>query len=202
MLPPPAGAAADKALVESGAKVFERVCAACHQADGQGVGNVFPPLRDSDYLRADLDRAISSIINGLSGPIVVNGVEYNTAMPPMAYLSDEEVASVLTFVLEEWNGGGGVTVEQVASVRAGNLARHPVGSEEQHAYEGTPSAIPIRRDPRHDRIGRARRWRRPNSIGRRRSTSSVAPAATAYCARAPPASRSPSTSPARRGPTT
>ena len=142
MLPPPAGAAADKALVESGAKVFERVCAACHQADGQGVGNVFPPLRDSDYLRADLDRAISSVINGLSGPIVVNGVEYNTAMPPMAYLSDEEVASVLTFVLEEWNGGGGVTVEQVASVRAGNLARHPVGSEEQHAYEGTPSAIP------------------------------------------------------------
>ncbi len=142
VLPPPAGAVADNALVESGAKVFERVCAACHQADGQGVGNVFPPLRDSDYLRADLDRAISSIINGLSGPIVVNGVEYNTAMPPMAYLSDEEVASVLTFVLEEWNGGGGVTVEQVASVRAGNLARHPVGSEEQHAYEGTPSAIP------------------------------------------------------------
>ena len=143
MLPPPAGAAADKALVESGAKVFERVCAACHQADGQGVGNVFPPLRDSDYLRADLDRAISSVINGLSGPIVVNGVEYDTAMPPMAYLSDEEVASVLTFVLEEWNGGGGVTIEQVASVRAGDLARHPVGSEEQHAYEGTPSAVPI-----------------------------------------------------------
>lgn len=135
---PPLAGAGDHG---GGAKVFERVCAACHQADGRGVGNVFPPLRDSDYLRADLDRAISSVINGLSGPIVVNGVEYNTAMPPMAYLSDEEVASVLTFVLEEWNGGGGVTVEQVASVRAGDLARHPVGSEEQHAYEGTPSAI-------------------------------------------------------------
>ena len=137
VFPPLAGASSHG----GGAKVFERVCAACHQANGQGVGNVFPPLRDSDYLRADLDRAISSVINGLSGPIVVNGVEYNTAMPPMAYLSDEEVASVLTFVLEEWNGGGGVTVEQVASVRAGDLARHPVGSEEQHAYEGTPSAI-------------------------------------------------------------
>lgn len=138
VLPPLAGADAHG----GGAKVFERVCAACHQADGRGVGSVFPPLRDSDYLRADLDRAISSVIHGLSGPIVVNGVEYNAAMPPMAYLSDEEVASVLTFVLEEWNGGGGVTVEQVASVRAGSLARHPVGSEEQHAYEGAPSAIP------------------------------------------------------------
>ena len=138
VLPPLAGADAHS----GGAKVFERVCAACHQADGRGVGSVFPPLRDSDYLRADLDRAISSVIHGLSGPIVVNGVEYNAAMPPMAYLSDEEVASVLTFVLEEWNGGGGITVEQVASVRAGSLARHPVGSEEQHAYEGAPSAIP------------------------------------------------------------
>ena len=138
VLPPLAGADAHG----GGAKVFERVCAACHQADGRGVGSVFPPLRDSDYLRADLDRAISSVIHGLSGPIVVNGVEYNAAMPPMAYLSDEEVASVLTFVLEEWNGGGGITVEQVASVRAGSLARHPVGSEEQHAYEGAPSAIP------------------------------------------------------------
>ena len=149
MLPPPA--VADKALVESGAKVYERVCAACHQAEGQGVGNVFPPLRDSDYLRADLGRAIGSIINGLSGPIVVNGVEYNAAMPPMAYLSDDEVAAVLTFVLEEWNGGGAVTAGQVASVRSGNLAKHPVGSEEQHAYEGTPSAVPI--DETRDLIG-------------------------------------------------
>ena len=137
VFPPLAGAGSHG----SGAQVFDRVCAACHQANGRGVGNVFPPLRDSDYLRADLDRAVHAVINGLSGPIVVNGVEYNTAMPPMAYLSDEEVASVLTFVLEEWNGGGSVTVEQVASVRAGDLARHPVGSEEHHAYEGAPSAI-------------------------------------------------------------
>ena len=126
-----------------GAEVYGRVCAACHQPDGAGMGNVFPPVRDSDFLRADVNRAIHSIINGLSGPITVNGVEYNAAMPPMAYLSDEDVADALTFVLEEWNGGGSVTVEQVAAIRAGDLARHPVESEEQHAYEGTPSAIPI-----------------------------------------------------------
>jgi nitrite reductase (NO-forming)/hydroxylamine reductase len=126
-----------------GAEVYGKVCAACHQPDGAGMGNVFPPVRDSDFLRADVNRAIHSIINGLSGPITVNGVEYNAAMPPMAYLSDEDVADALTFVLEEWNGGGSVTVEQVAAIRAGDLARHPVESEEQHAYEGTPSAIPI-----------------------------------------------------------
>ena len=132
----------DAAGNENGAQVYGRVCAACHQANGEGMGNVFPPLRDSDYLRADVDRAIHAVINGLSGPIVVNGTEYNAAMPPMAYLSDEEISAALSFVLEEWNGGDNVIVEQVAAVRAGGLARHPVGSEEQHAYEGTPSAIP------------------------------------------------------------
>ncbi|MDD9981003.1 MAG: c-type cytochrome [Gammaproteobacteria bacterium] len=55
------------------------------------------------------------------------------------------MAAALTFVLEEWNGGGSVTVEQVAAIRAGDLARHPVESEEQHAYESTPSAIPVDR---------------------------------------------------------
>ena len=126
-----------------GAEVYAKVCAACHQPDGTGMGNVFPPVSDSDYLRADVNRAIHSVIHGLSGPITVNGVEYNAAMPPMPYLSDEEVADVLTHVLEEWNGGGSVSVAQVAAVRAGDLARHPVESEEQHAYEGTPSAIPV-----------------------------------------------------------
>ena len=126
-----------------GAEVYGKVCTACHQPDGSGMGSVFPPVRDSDYLREDIGRAIHSVINGLSGPITVNGVEYNAAMPPMPYLSDEEVADVLTFVLQEWNGGGSVTVEQVAAIRAGDLARHPVESEEQHAYEGTPSAIPV-----------------------------------------------------------
>ena len=136
-----AGAPLAGAATESGAQVYARVCAACHQPNGEGMGNVFPPLRDSDYLRADIDRAIQAVIHGLSGPIVVNGVEYNAAMPPMAYLSDEDVAVALTFVLEEWNDGGSVTPGQVAAIRTGGLAKHPVESEEHHAYEGTPSAI-------------------------------------------------------------
>ena len=135
---PMAGA---RAQAGEGARVFEKVCAACHQADGGVLGEVFPPVRDADYLREDPKRTIHVVINGLSGPIVVNGVEYDAAMPPMGYLSDEEVAAVLSFLLEEWNGGGRVTPEEVAAVRAGDLARHPVASDEQHAYEGTPSAI-------------------------------------------------------------
>ena len=105
-----------EALVAAGEKVYGKVCAACHQANGQGLHGAFPPLKDSDYLQADLDRAINAVVKGLTGKITVNGVDYNGAMPPMAYLSDDDIAAALTFVLQEWNGGGAVTVAQVAAV--------------------------------------------------------------------------------------
>ncbi len=136
------------AAADGGQAVYENVCAACHQADGMGMAGVFPPLKNSDYLQADTERAIDAVINGLSGKIKVNGVEYNAAMPPMNYLSDQDIASVLTYILHSWNGGGKVTVAQVQAVRnkkaktSAPKAKHPVGSEEEHAYRGTPSPIP------------------------------------------------------------
>lgn len=134
----------------NGKQVYESVCAACHRADGAGMPGAFPPVSNSDYLKADINRAISAVINGLSGKIKVNGVEYNAAMPAMAYLSDQEVAAALTYILKSWNGGGKVKASQVAAVRAKGKAgkagaaksKHPLSSDEQHAYQGTPSPIP------------------------------------------------------------
>ena len=139
--------AGSAAAAVDGKSVYERVCAACHGPDGRGMAGVFPPVNDSDYLRADTERAIGAVIAGLSGEITVNGAQYDVPMPPMAYLGDEEVAAALTHVLEAWNGGGRVTAEQVASVRselqgAASRSQHPVISEE-HAYRGTPSPIPV-----------------------------------------------------------
>ncbi len=136
--------------VADGKRVYESVCAACHRPDGKGMPGAFPPLNNSDYLKADTNRAISSVINGLSGKIKVNGVEYNTVMPPMAYLSDNDIAAALTYVLESWNGGGKVSASKVAKVRSAASdtkvtdakPKHLLSSEEQHAYQGTPSPIP------------------------------------------------------------
>ncbi len=129
-----------------GKTVYENVCAACHQPDGMGLGATFPPLNNSDYLQADITRAIASVIYGLSGNIVVNGQEYNEVMPPMAYLSDANIAQAFTYVLTSWNGGGEVTSEQVAAVRTQVATdtpkpKHPIAAEEQHAYQGAPSPI-------------------------------------------------------------
>ncbi len=130
----------------AGGKLFSTVCAACHQAEGQGLAGAFPPLADSDYLDEGTAPAITAVINGLSGPITVNGIEYNAVMPNLSYLSDEEVADIVTFVMNSWdNPGGEVSSGEVAAVRGGEMvtgpADHPVTSSEEMAYQGAPSAI-------------------------------------------------------------
>src|SRR5688572_14686485 len=50
--------AADTARIQRGQELYVRNCFACHQLDGAGVPGIFPPLAKSDYLLADVDRAI------------------------------------------------------------------------------------------------------------------------------------------------
>jgi mono/diheme cytochrome c family protein len=86
----------------AGKAVYTKVCAACHQATGAGIPGAFPPLAKSDYLNADVNRAIRQVIKGSTGKITVNGKVYNTPMPPQGTLSDKEIANVLTYVYGSW----------------------------------------------------------------------------------------------------
>ena len=64
-------------------------------------------------------RAIDIVINGLTGPITVNGEDYDSVMPPMSQLNYDEVADILTYSLNSWgNDGGAVTPSEVAEIRA------------------------------------------------------------------------------------
>ncbi len=106
--------------IERGKKVFLTSCFACHMANGEGLPGVFPPLANSDYLKADKERAIKVVLKGLSGPITVNGKPYNNLMPPQEY-TDDQVADVLTYVMNTWgNALGGVTATEVKRVRGDN----------------------------------------------------------------------------------
>jgi mono/diheme cytochrome c family protein len=101
-----------------GEKLYAAHCAACHQANGQGLAGAFPPLTGSSYLAEGAGPAISIVLNGLSGPITVNGANYNAVMPGLSYLNDEEVAKIITFVMNSWgNPGGEVSAAEVAAVR-------------------------------------------------------------------------------------
>jgi mono/diheme cytochrome c family protein len=101
--------------VNKGKTVYTKTCIACHQATGAGIPGAFPPLAKSDYLNADVNRAIKQVIKGSNTPMTVNGKKYTTAMPPQA-LSDQQVADVLTYVYANW--GNTKKVVTLAMVKA------------------------------------------------------------------------------------
>lgn len=136
-------------LVAKGEAIYLANCAACHQANGEGLKGAFPPLAKSDFLQGDRKQVMSAALFGLSGPITVNGVDYNGVMPSLGHLPDEDLAAALTYVFNAWgNDGAAVSVEEVAALRAelgqGDRAsgeRHKGATEGELSYQGAPSAI-------------------------------------------------------------
>ncbi|MDN3492274.1 copper-containing nitrite reductase [Winogradskyella bathintestinalis] len=98
--------------LEFGKQIYMQNCFACHQAEGQGIPNAFPPLANSDYLNADVNRAIDVVVNGLSGEITVNGEKYNSVMTKQM-ISSDDVANVLTYVYNNWGNSKKVVTKQM-----------------------------------------------------------------------------------------
>lgn len=110
-----AGSKAER--IKMGADVYKNLCQACHQADAKGLKGAFPPLAKSDFFADDPLKAASVVLHGLTGPITVNGQKFNSIMPAQA-LSDEEIANVVTYLINNYgNKGGEISPEQVAKIR-------------------------------------------------------------------------------------
>ncbi len=104
--------------IARGKIIFNAICIACHQAEGQGIPKAFPPLAKSDYLNADPKKAIATVLHGLQGKVVVNGETFESIMPQLG-LNDEQVANALTFVYSQWaNNGTEILPATVKEVRA------------------------------------------------------------------------------------
>lgn len=105
--------------VFDGAKVYATNCAACHQANGQGLAGAFPPLAGSEWVKGDASVPVKIVLNGISGPITVAGTEYNSVMPGLGALKDGEIAAAVSYIRSSWdNGASEVTAEEVAVIRA------------------------------------------------------------------------------------
>jgi len=121
---PAAFVPADEATLKRGQAVYARTCIACHQPTGMGLPPVFPPLAGSEWVSKDASIAVRNIINGMQGPVTVKGVTYNSMMPPVAGVSDADIADVLTYVRQSFgNQGNPVTADQVKAIRAANAGR-------------------------------------------------------------------------------
>ncbi len=105
------------AQVEADEQLYEIYCGVCHGSDGEGVERAFPPLVESRFLLENPERTVDIILHGLLDPIRVDEF-YEGAMPPVDYLSDEQVAAIMNYVLNAWgHDGGTVTPEQVEERR-------------------------------------------------------------------------------------
>ena len=122
-LRPTAQAAAPGTAVDGGA-IFAANCAACHQANGQGLPGVFPPLAGSEWVVGDPKVLANILLHGVSGKIEVAGQSFDGMMPAFAQLSDAEIAGVLTHIRSTWgNQAEAISADFVASEREAGSAR-------------------------------------------------------------------------------
>jgi mono/diheme cytochrome c family protein len=94
-------------------------CAACHQAGGEGVPGVFPPLQGSGVVnKDDASKHIHVVLDGMQGGRA-GGAVYAAPMPPFAdTLSDTAIADIINYERRSWgNHGKPVTATQVAAER-------------------------------------------------------------------------------------
>ncbi len=103
----------------AGGKLYQTYCVACHQGDGKGDGARFPPVASTRWVSGNKPRLISVVLFGLQGEIDVEGKGYNGVMPAHGFLSDDQVAQMLTYLRQNFgNHAQGVTAGEVADQRA------------------------------------------------------------------------------------
>ncbi len=108
-----------KPATDPGKIVFMQYCLSCHQENGEGVDGLYPPLVNSEHVVGDKTWLIKNVLYGQQGPIIVNGKEYNNIMTPLDYLTDKEIAQVLTYVRKVFGElDSPVTEKEVQMVRA------------------------------------------------------------------------------------
>ncbi|MCF0052767.1 PQQ-dependent sugar dehydrogenase [Dyadobacter sp. LJ53] len=109
----------DKDKPVAGGKVYSVYCSACHQRNGMGDSQRFPPLGGAEWVTGDKERLIKVLLKGLEGPLEVKGQSYNNVMPQHSFLKDEEIAEVLTHIRSNFgNNASPVTIGEVTKTRS------------------------------------------------------------------------------------
>jgi cytochrome c len=98
-----------------GEQLYTENCSNCHQKDGRGLRQLYPPLDSSDFMEANLEQAICIIKYGRSEQLTVNGKVYEQPMPGFINLSDLEIAEITTYIYNSWSNKKGLIEVKEAS---------------------------------------------------------------------------------------
>lgn len=103
-------------MMARGEQLYKEKCIACHQANGQGMPNVFPSLVGSEFLLKQTKLAVSQVLNGSEKVAANRNVKYPAPMPPQVNTKEDAVA-VINYVLNNFgNSGGKITLEDVKDI--------------------------------------------------------------------------------------
>ncbi len=107
-----------KESIARGKELYLETCVSCHLADGKGVEKTFPPLAKADFLLKFPEKSIHAIKFGMRGPVTVNGMVYDNAMPPST-LDDDEIADVMNYIRNAFGNENKqlVTPKMVAEIK-------------------------------------------------------------------------------------
>lgn len=114
------GLAASAHAAPSGQQLFLDNCSACHRPNGVGVKGAFPALVADPVATGDAKAAASRVLNGRGG------------MPAFkTSLSDETIASILTYVRSSWGNKAGPVTPAIVAAARGSAASHQMQSGAQ-----------------------------------------------------------------------
>jgi mono/diheme cytochrome c family protein len=115
----PLPSAESSLLLSLGKTIYDRQCASCHGAAGQGMPPQYPPLAGNQSI--EMSSAVNAIRMVLNGgyPPGTAGNPRPYGMPPFSQrLSDNEVAAVVTYIRTSWgNRGDPVSARQANELR-------------------------------------------------------------------------------------
>ena len=134
-------ASSEDQVLQLGRRVFQNYCATCHQPNGQGVPGIYPPLTPNEWVQGDKGRLIRLVLHGAQGEMKVGEEVYNNVMTAHDFLTDEQIAAVLTFIRQNFgNQADPVTPEEVAAVRATSRQQGPWDPAVLWEQTGIPQA--------------------------------------------------------------
>lgn len=104
--------------VARGEAVYKKECLSCHQVDGGGVPHMNPPLAQSSNVLKDKQKIITVVLKGMSDRIPLDDEYYSNVMASHSYLTDQQIADVLTYVRNSFgNKATAVTAAEVKAIR-------------------------------------------------------------------------------------
>ena len=107
--------------LKQGEIIYRTFCSACHQIDGTGNPGMYPPLNSKERIEGDPKWLIDVVLKGLKGEIEVDGEVYDQVMIPHDFLTDQQIADVLSYIRNSFgNHAGRINPEEVSAVRSGN----------------------------------------------------------------------------------